>query len=124
MIFYKQYNYAPRATFVSVLFGVIALVFILCAIALFKDGLSSKQYMNCLVAVVLVAAGILTYVYGGRRLPDKIAAKDGPKNIRTKAKYALRLVREHPEYYEQMLRENPDFAAKYVRNENGKIVKR
>lgn len=30
----------------------------------------------------------------------------------------------HPEAYDWLIKENPAFAAKYVRNESGKIVKR
>ena len=124
MFFYKQYPYAPRATFVSVAFSLVSLGFIMTAIALFLEGFREKEYVNCVITVLIAAAGVAVYIFGSRKLADRIARKDGVKNLRTKAKYALRYVRTHPEAYEQMLRENPDFAAKYVRSADGKIVRR
>ena len=124
MIFYKQYPYAPRATFVSVLCSLVALMFVLTGVALFTEAIGEKEYGGCVLAVLIAAVAIPIYIFGSNKWSAKIAKKDGLKNIYTKAKYGLRYVNAHPEAYETILQANPAFAAKYVRNEQGKIVKR
>ena len=100
MIFYKTYPYSKKATTVSVIFSLLAFMF------------------------VITAVGIPIYIFGSNKLSKKIAEKEGPKNIRTKVGYAHKYVLAHPEAYDWLIKENPAFAAKYVRNENGKIVRR
>ena len=56
-------------------------------------------------------------------IKDKMAEKEGDLNIRTKAAYALMYCNQNPEAYDQLIQENPAFAAKYEKNEEGKIVK-
>lgn len=55
--------------------------------------------------------------------PTKMSEKESEKNIRTKASYALMYCKENPEAYDQLIAENMDFARKYIRNNEGKIVK-
>ena len=125
MIFYKNYTYSPKATFVSAGFSLLAAILLICAIALGVEGFGDKNVGAIIGAVVLLVAAVPTFIYGSRKLPDKIAAKDGPKNIYTKPRFALMFVRRHPEAYEQICQRNPAFAAKYVRDPaTGKIVKR
>ncbi len=124
MIFYKRYTYAPRATFISVFFSLLALMLVIIGVMLavqeFKDG----RIATCVVGVLIAAAAIPTFIFGSRKLADKVAKKDGVKNIYSKAKYAKLFLQSHPEAYDEIVRKNADFAAKYVRNEAGKIVKR
>ena len=119
MIFYKTYPYSKKATTVSVIFSLFAFMFVITGIMLFREALSDKEYVNCAIAV-----GIPIYIFGSNKLSKKIAEKEGPKNIRTKVGYAHKYVMAHPEAYDWLIKENPAFAAKYVRNESGKIVKR
>ena len=124
MIFFKNYPYAPKATFVSVLFSLIALFFAYLGIGTVLEFYPEQDYASCIIGVLLALPAIPLYIFGSRKLSKKIAEKEGPKNIRTKAKYALKFVRDHPEQYEQVASDNPEFARKYVRDAFGKIVKR
>ena len=90
MIFYKTYPCSKKATTVSVIFSLLAFMSVITGIMLFREALSDKEYVNCAIAVVIAAVGIMA----------------------------------HPEAYDWLIKENPAFAAKYVRNESGKIVKR
>ena len=124
MIFYTRYPYAPRATFVSAVFGILAFVFFISAFAVQKDAIPAKDYANCLIGVASAVCGVLIYIFGSRKLAGRIAKKDGPKNIYTKARFAYAFVCSHPEAYDELILKNPAFAAEYVRDANGKIVKR
>lgn len=124
MFFYKTYPCSKKATTVSVIFSLLAFMFVITGIMLFREALSDKEYVNCAIAVVIAAVGIPIYIFGSNKLSKKIAEKEGPKNIRTKVGYAHKYVMAHPEAYDWLIKENPAFAAKYVRNESGQIVKR
>ncbi|MBQ4288496.1 MAG: hypothetical protein II749_00860 [Clostridia bacterium] len=124
MIFYKNYTYAPRATFISVLFSLLAFLLAVCGVMLFVQGINDKKYLECVFAVILAAGAVVSYIFGSVKLSKKIAQKDGVKNIYSKAKYALIFLRQHPEAYDDIVRKNQDFAAKYFRDETGKIVKK
>ena len=121
MIFYKSYKYSPKATLVS-LFGSLGALIFVCIGAAMVFG-SGGNIPVIVGGVPVIALGVFLFVYVSRKLPDKIAAEDGPKNIRTKAGFALTFVREHPEQYDYIRSINPDFAAKYTRNEQGKVVR-
>ena len=120
MFFYTNYKYAPRATLMSVLGNLLTLVFAVCGIACIA---SSKGSIGMILGgIAAIGAGVGVFLLF-RKLQKKIAAKDGQKNIQTKASYGLMYVREHPEQYEYIRSVNQDFARKYIRNEAGKIVK-
>ena len=121
VIFYKSYRYSPKATIVSALGSVGALLLVICGIALIAS--AEGNFGMIAAGIALAALAVFVFIYVSRKLPDKIAAKDGPKNIRTKAGYALQYVREHPDQYDAIRAANPAFAEKYTRNADGKIVK-
>ncbi len=124
MIFYKSYTYAPRATLISALFSLLSLMCAIIGIMLFVQSINDKAIPGCVLGAIIALAAIPAYIFGSVRLSKKIAEKDGKKNIMTKARYALMFVRQHPEAYDMLAKENADFAAKYVKDQNGKIVKR
>ena len=113
MIFYKNYQYAPIATLVSGLSSVLAVCAVIGGLALF--GIRGGS--------ALIALAAFLFFYCSRTLPDKMSEKESDKNIRTKASYALMYCKENPEAYDQLIAENMDFARKYIRNNEGKIVK-
>ena len=121
VIFYKNYPYAPRATLVSAagsLFALLAAVFGIVLAA------GSKGKIGMILGgVALLALAVFLFFYVSRKLPDKISEKDSAKNIQTKASYGKLYVNEHPDQYDYIRSVNPAFAAKYTRNEAGKIVK-
>ncbi|MBR1757560.1 MAG: hypothetical protein IJ744_02380 [Lachnospiraceae bacterium] len=116
MIFYRVYRYAPSATAFSVLCSLIGYGCVVGAISLIAGAL-------IIPAILVGAIGAFFIIYLGHTVADKIAEKNGKKNIETKAKYARIYCGEHPEAYEYLRSINPDFAAKFTRDENGKIVK-
>ena len=121
MIIYKSYTYSPKATIVSALGCLLALVLVVSGIAILA-GAGSKGG-EIFGGIVLIGLAVAAFIFVSRKLPDKIAAKDGPKNIKTKAGYALTYVRQHPDQYEAIRAVNAAFAAKYTKDESGKIVK-
>ena len=124
MIFYKRYPYSPKATLISAACSLFALMLVIIGVMLVKESLADKNYVSCIIGVLIAAAAVPVHIFGSNRLSKKIADKDGLKNIKTKAKYAKLFVQSHPEAYDQLIRENAAFAKKYVRDANGKIVKR
>ena len=118
------YRYSPIASLVYMGFDYLSLGFVVIGIILFKETFVEKDYLSCLISVLIVAVGVLIAVLCSNKLSAKIAEKNELNNIKTKAKYAKLFVEDHPEAYEQMIRENPDFAEKYVRDESGNIVSR
>lgn len=121
MIFYKSYQYAPIATLVSGLSSALAVCAVLGGLALF--GIRGGSALKMVGGVVLIALAAFLFFYCSRTLPDKMSEKESEKNIRTKASYALMYCKENPEAYDQLIAENMDFARKYIRNNEGKIVK-
>ena len=122
MVFvYRNYPYAPKATFFSAgmsLIAVIALVIAIAQLSMIKD--------SPVRVIPAVLCGIAAYVFFfelGRKKADKMAEKETEQNIRTKANYALMYCNQNPEAYDQLIQENPAFAAKYEKNAEGKIVK-
>ena len=118
MIFYRQYKYSILATLFS------AMSFTFGALGLFSAYMAFVDH-SYIGALILAAIGVLCgYEYFTHKIADKIAAKNGKKNIETKANFGKMYVLEHPEQYDYILSVNEAFAKKFVRNEEGKIVKR
>ena len=121
-MFYKFYRYAPKATAVSALSSLASILFLIFG---FYFGAvkvpDSRIYV--LWTVLCAGAALFMYFYMSRVFPDKLAAKEGDKNVKTKANYALLYCTEYPEAYDTLIKENAAFAAKYERDENGKIKK-
>ena len=118
MVFYREYKYSVLATLFSLATFLFGLVGIVCTILAFKDGSIVGGIIFLLVAA---ACG---YEFFTHKIANKIGDKCGEKNIKTKARYGKLYVEEHPDRYEQILAINRDFAKKYVRNVEGKIVRR
>ena len=120
-ISYRSYRYSPKATLVSGL-GSCLVVFL--AIAALVCFVICKDNMLLIpLGIVFAAGAVCSWIFIRNKLSQKIADKDSEKNIRTKAVYAYMFCEEHPEAFEELAAENPAFAAKYTRDENGKIVK-
>ncbi|MBQ8995934.1 MAG: hypothetical protein IJ091_08970 [Oscillospiraceae bacterium] len=120
-IFYRNYPYAPLATLFSAFSMLLGAVFAFGGLALVLGrGVGTK-----IAGVLLIALGALClYEFFTHKIADKISAKYSKKNIETKAGYALQYCRQHPESYEYLVSVNEQFAKKYVRQEDGKIVRR
>ncbi len=120
-MFYRIYAYAPGATLVSALSGMAAC----CSIAGggMLIGMGKGRAGFIIGGIALIALAVIIYIYGSRIIPDRIARKQTEKNIKTKAVYAFRYCMENPEAYEQLIVENKNFASKYIRNDEGKIVR-
>ena len=122
MVFvYRNYPFAPKATFFSAGMSFIAVIALVIAIA--QITMVKESAVHIIPAVLCGAAAYFFFFELGRKKADKMAEKEGEQNIRTKAGYALQYCRQHPEAFEQLRQENPDFAAKYEMNDEGKIVK-
>lgn len=120
-IFYRNYPYAPLATLfsaMSMLFG--AMLSVIGLVLFFNRGVGEK-----IAGIIMFALGVLClYEFFTHKIADKISQKYTKKNIETKAGFALQYCRQHPESYDYLVSVNQAFAQKYVRNEEGKIVKR
>ena len=121
-IFYRNYPYAPKATFVSAfsyLGGLLsALGAVACIFAL------RNNFVMILPAIILIALAVLLFVYVGRKYADKLAETETEKNITTKPRYAMLYCQNNPEAYDHLAEVNPEFGQKYMMNEKGKCVKR
>ncbi|MDO5139670.1 MAG: hypothetical protein Q4D71_14570 [Oscillospiraceae bacterium] len=120
-IFYRNYPYAPLATLfsaMSMFFG--ALLALGGVVMILNPGVGEK-----IGGVVMLLLGIASlYEFFTHKIADKISQKYTKKNIETKARYALNYCRQHPESYDYLVSVNQAFAQKYVRQEDGKIVRR
>ena len=75
---------------------------------------------------MLIALAAFLFFYCSRTLPDKMSEKESEKKIDaldSRLHMLLCTVKENPEAYDQLIAENMDFARKYIRNNEGKIVK-
>jgi hypothetical protein len=121
IMFYKVYRYSTKATIFSVLTSAAALIFALLAILSFKS--FESIVMKVLGTVVCLAAAVFFFGYLSRIYADKIAENDFEQKIKTSVSVALLYCRDHPEQFEEIAAGNDEFAAKYCKNEKGKIVK-
>ncbi|MBO5164236.1 MAG: hypothetical protein J6B75_07330 [Ruminococcus sp.] len=104
MFFYKYYTFSPLATLCSVGINLAAALFAVFGIAQFSD--------NVIVGVILVAVGLFLYFYVGKVIPDKVAEKNGRKNIETKANYALTYCIQNPAAVAEIMEVNEKFDQK------------
>ena len=75
------------------------------------------------LGIVFIAGAVCSWIFIRNMLSQKIANKNSEKNIMTKAVYAYMFCEEYPEVFEEIAAKNPAFAAKYTRDDSGKIVK-
>ena len=116
-IIYRTYKYSPLATLFSAFSFLFALMFILGGIGVFSESKVGA-------VIMLLLGAVCAYEVFAHKLADKIAAKNGKKNIETKAKYGFRYLQEHPESYDYIVSVNEAFNQKYVRLDDGQIAKR
>ena len=122
MVFvYRNYPYAPKATIFSAAMSLIAVIALVIAIA--QISMIKNSALHIIPAIICGVAAYFFFFELGRKKADKMAEKETDLNIRTKASYALMYCNQNPEAYDQLIQENPAFAAKYEKNEEGKIVK-
>lgn len=121
MFFYKVYRYCNKATAVSGFSSGAALILVM--LAFFSWSQIGNIAARIALTVLCAAAAIFFFVYMSRILPDKIAEKDFAVKIKTSASVALLYCKDHPEHFDAVAAENPAFAAKYCKDEKGKIVK-
>lgn len=119
--FYKYYPYSPKATALSAFGNLGALLGVCGAIALFYN--YSESILFIPLGILCAAFAAFCFFFVSLKLSKKVAETDGVKNIKTKYNYAYMYCKEHPEMFEQIASENAAFAARYTRDENGKIVK-
>ena len=124
VFFYKDYPFAPKYTFISLAAEFGALFSAFGGIALIITAFKSGNYLLLLPGVVLLPLGVFLYLRVYRKIIPEKAAIASEINIKTKGKYAASYCWRHPEAYEELMQINPDFAARYTRNEKGRIVKR
>ena len=122
MVFYKSYPYAPKATILSALAAIGTYLGVIGAIALFAAGFKGMLWMVFVGIALLAGSAALYFVIYRKIVPEK-AKVETEQNIATKANFAAMYCKQHPEAYDELIKTNPDFAAKYIRNEAGKIVK-
>ena len=120
---HKYYKYAPKATAVSALSSMAAVLFLIFAFY-FGSVKVPDNKIYLLWTILCLGAAVFMFFYMSRVFPEKIAGPEGEKNIKTKPSYALLYCRENPEAYDTLVKENPAFAEKYERTEDGKIKKR
>ena len=117
MILYRNYTYSPLATLFSAFSFLFAAGGIIGAIAMFSESIIG--------AILLAVIGFLcAYEYFTHKIADSIARKNGKKNIETKAGYGRMYVQQYPDQYERIAAINEAFNKKFVRDENGTIVRR
>ncbi len=75
--FYKNYPYAPRATLISVLGSMGALLSAVAAVLLFSC--YSKNIIFIPLGILCAAAAVCSYIFLYMKLARKIAEKDGEK---------------------------------------------
>lgn len=125
---YKTYPYAPKASLfsvLSVLFSYCGLIGGICLALFFFFGNVEKTtgLIRGIIGLLVLALAAFLYFYVYRKIVPAMAEKESDVNIHTKARFAYNYCQKHPEAFDQLQSENPDFAAKYQRNEAGKIVK-
>lgn len=118
---YKVYRYSNKATAVSAISSLAAVILAILGIGQFTMAVESA--IHFILGAIIVIAAVFCFVYLSRILPDKIAEKDFAVKIKTNANVALLYCKDHPEMFEEVAAGNPAFAAKYRMDENGKIVK-
>lgn len=118
---YKVYRYSNKATVVSALSSLLAVILFILGCACF--GAVESMALKIIGGVISLAAAFFCFVYMSRILPDKIAEKDFAVKIKTSVNVALIYCKDHPEQFEEIAAGNPAFAAKYHMDEKGKIVK-
>lgn len=119
--FYKYYPYSPKATALSAFGNLGALLGIIGAVASFYS--YSKSILFIPLGIVCLAVAAFCFFYVSLKLSKKVAETDSEKNIKTKYNYAYMYCKEHPEMFEEIASVNTAFAARYTKDENGKIVK-
>ena len=120
-ISYKSYRYSPIATFVSGIGSCLVVFLAIAALACFFT--CSNNMLLIPLGIVFIAGAVCSWIFIRNKLSQKIANKNSEKNIMTKAVYAYMFCEEHPEAFEELAANNPAFAAKYTRDDSGKIVK-
>lgn len=122
MFFYKSYPFAPKASVLSALSACGTYLCVIGAICMVALGVQ-KSFLWILAAVALLAAAAALFFLVYRKIVPEKAKAETETNIRTKGSFAAMYCNRHPEAYEELMQTNPDFAAKYTRNEKGRVVK-
>lgn len=123
-IIYKDYPYAPQYTFLSFLAEFGAMLGIAGGIAFIVAAFKTGKYLFLLPGLLLLPIGAVLYFLVYRKIIPAKAEIVSKQNIETKARYAASYCWKHPEAYDQLMQINPDFAAKYTKNEKGRIVRK
>lgn len=114
MIFYRNYPYAPKATFFSGMMSCLTLFSAFGAIAMFV--LMNENILLVIPALLFIAFALFSFFYLSHTVADKMAEKETEKNIKTKPRYAAMYCNQHPDMYESILQENPKFAEEMKTN--------
>ena len=122
MFFYKSYPFAPKASVLSAVSAFGTYLCVIGAICMVALGVQ-RSFLWILAAVALLAAAAALYLLVYRKIVPEKAKAETETNVKTKGSFAAMYCNQHPEAYDELMRVNPDFAAKYTRNEKGRVVK-
>lgn len=121
-IFYRYYRYSGLATFISIIANIGAVVSILAAA--YCVLIVENRVMGISLGIILALLAAFLFVYVGRIMTDRLSKKWGEKNVERKVLVAYEYCHDNPEEYDRVATLNPKFAQKYMKDENGRIVKR
>lgn len=122
MFFYKSYPFAPKASVLSAVSAFGTYLCVIGAICMVALGVQ-RSFLWVLAAVALLAAAAALYLLVYRKIVPEKAKAETETNVKTKGSFAAMYCNQHPEAYDELMRVNPDFAARYTRNEKGRVVK-
>jgi uncharacterized membrane protein YgaE (UPF0421/DUF939 family) len=117
----KYYPYSTKGTLLSYSGNIGAYLSGMGALVCFFS--YEKSLLLIPLGIVFAALAFFLFFYVSMKLSKKVGEADSKKNIRTKVSYALKYCKERPEMFYQVAAENPAFAAKYTKNDEGKIVR-
>jgi len=121
-VFYKTYVYSFGATVVAIMAKILSVLNFLSGLAISFD--QTSPFLIALGVVLSLGVAILLWYFIGVKLANKLAAKWGEKNIRTKPRYACEYFERNPGSYEYLASINPRFAEKYVLDGKGELMAR
>ena len=153
MIFYRNYPYAPKATIFSVLMSCLALISAIGAVVMFTMMNNNVILVIPALLFIALALFFFFYLSHtvADKMAEKETEKNIKKSanyalmycqqhpdmyetlleenpkfaeaMKNNASYALQYCKAHPEMYEKLAAENFKFGAKYILNDEGKVVK-
>ncbi|MCM1006516.1 MAG: hypothetical protein NC485_01085 [Ruminococcus flavefaciens] len=114
MFSYTAYPYAPISTIFSAFTNLLVVFFGVSSVLMLLEVIADIDLEGIFTVLFLIA--ILIFSFWLRKICVKAAAIETIKNIKSKARYALKYCGEHPDMYERLLAINPEFAEEMKNN--------